>query len=235
MQHKFDIYFSGEIIEGNDPQQVKEGIGKLFKLSGNKLDALFTGKPRRIKKNLNVEKSGKFREVFRQVGALVHIVPAGKLPEQDKPRNVEETPALWNLMPAGADLNPLPRKGEKEIPIAAHAGENLDMAPISPMPAQPEPESADIDTGSLDVSPAKTGSLEEFVEEKPAVPLPDISALDVVQDDKPIQAETASPEDNLPDISHLQAEPANTGSLEEFVQEKEPVPIPGTEQLSLEG
>ncbi len=235
MQHKFDIYFSGEILEGKDPEQVKEGVGKIFKLSGAKLDALFTGKLRRIKKDVNVEQSGKFREVFRKVGALVHIVPAGELPQQEKPRNVEETPSLWSLLPAGANLNPLPRTAENETPVAAHAGENLDMAPVSPMPAPPEPAPPPVNTSGLDISPANTGSLEEFVEEKPTVPLPDVSNLDIARDDKPIQPEATFPEDRLPDISHLQAQPANTGSLEEFVQEKEPVPIPDTDNLSLKG
>jgi hypothetical protein len=234
VQQKFDIYFSGEIIEGNDPRRVQEGVGQIFKLSGDKLDTLFSGKPRRIKKNLNVEQSGKFREVFRKVGALVHIVPAGQTLQENSPRKVEETPALWSLMPAGADLNPLPRKGEKEISIAADAGKDLKMAPVSPMPAQAEPPPANIDTGKLDVSPAQSGSLEEFVEEKPATPLPDISSLDITRDDKPIQPETSSPAEELPDIGHLQAEPANTGSLEDCIQEKEPVPIPDTENLSLE-
>ncbi len=234
MQHRFDIYFSGEILEGNDPAQVRAAVGKIFKLSGDKLDALFTGKPRRIKKDLNVEQSGKFREVFRKAGAMVHIVPAGQRPEPQKPRKaVSSSP--WKLMPAGTDLNPLPRESTMKIRVAADAGENLSMAPVSPMPAQPEPPAADIDTGSLDVSPAKTGSLEEFVEEKPAAPIPDISALDIAKDDKPIAPERPAEPEELPDISHLQAEPANSGSLEEFVQHKAPVPIPDIDKLSLEG
>ena len=235
MRHKFDIYFSGEILEGNNPERVKEGVGKIFKRSGSKLDALFTGKLHRIKKDVNVEQSGKFREVFRKVGALVHIVPAGELPQQEKPRNVGETPSRWSLLPAGANLNPLPRMSENETPVAANAGENLDMAPVSPMPAPSEPAPPPANTSGLNVSPANTGSLEEFVEKKPGFPLPDVSDLEITRDDKPIQQEAASQENKLPDISHLQANPANTGSLEEFVQEKEPVPIPDTDDLSLEG
>jgi len=234
VQQKFDIYFSGEIIEGNDIQQVREGVGKVFGLSGDKLDALFSGKLRRIKKNLNVEQSGKFREVFRRFGALVHIVPAGQTPQEKKTQNVEETPGLWSLAPAGANLNPLPRETAQETAVAADAGENLKMAPVSPLPAPPEPKPANIDTGQLDVSPPQSGSLEEFAEEKPATPLPDISSLKVARDDRPIQPETPAPTQGLPDVSHLQAEPANTGSLENFVQEKEPVPIPDIDNLSLE-
>jgi len=235
VQHRFDIYFSGEILEGNDPARVRDAVGKIFKLSGSKLDALFAGKPRRIKKNLNVEQSGKFREVFRKAGALVHIVPAGQSPELQKPRKEKEPSSAWTLLPPGANLNPLPREGDKEIRVAADAGENLSMAPVSPMPAQPEPSPPDIDTGGMNVSPARTGSLEEFVEEKPAAPIPDISALDIARDDKPIEPEHPTEPEGLPDISHLRAEPANTGSLEEFVQRKEPVPIPDIDKLSLEG
>ncbi len=234
MQNRFDIYFSGDILEGRNPAEVREAVGRIFKLSGDKLDALFAGKPRRIKKDLNVEQSGKFREVFRKAGALVQIVPAGQRPGQQKPRK-KESSSPWKLMPPGADLNPLPRESEKDIRVAADAGDNLSMAPVSPMPAQPEPPPADIDTGSLDVSPARTGSLEEFVEEKPPTPIPDISTLDIAKDDKPIEPERPTEPEELPDISHLQAEPANTGSLEEFVQQETPVPIPDIDKLSLEG
>ncbi len=234
MQNKFDVYFSGEILEGKDPARVRTAVGKIFKLSGDKLDALFAGQPRRIKKDLNVEQSGKFREVFRKAGALVHIVPAGQRPGLQKPRKAAPV-SPWKLMPAGADLNPLPRENTMKIHVAADAGENLSMAPVSPLPAQAEPPAADIDTGNLDVSPARTGSLEEFVEEKPPTPIPDISALDIARDDKPIEPERPTRAEDLPDISHLQAEPANTGSLEAFVQEKTPVPIPDIDKLSLEG
>ncbi len=237
MQHKFDIYFSGEILEGEDEQQVKEAVGKLFKLSGSKLDALFSGKQKRIKKDLNVAQSGRFREVFRKVGALVHIVAAGN-PPPDKnaaPRKVEETPSLWSLMPAGADLNPLPRNTGEEKSISEANIAALNIAPVSPLPQSPPPAAADIDTSALQAAPAASGSLEEFATVKEPVPIPDTSALAINSTDSPIQEDLdKQATTELPDISYLQATPAKTGSLEEFTQAKEPVPIPDISGISLD-
>lgn len=237
MQHKFDIYFSGEILEQQDIQLVKEAVGKLFKLSGNKLDALFSGKQKRIKKNLNVEQSGRFREVFREVGAIVHIVPAGKLPtEKAAPRKVEKTSSLWSLMPAGTDLNPLPRNEGEERTVSKANVEAMEIAPVSPLPEQPAPApTADIDISHLQATAAKSGSLEEFAVTKEAVPIPDTSALAIDSGEKPIQDEDRTKEAvELPDISYLQATPAKTGSLEEYAQKKEPVPIPDISSISLD-
>jgi hypothetical protein len=237
MQHKFDIYFSGETLEEQDVQQVKEAVGRLFKLSGNKLDALFSGKQKRIKKDLNVEQSGRFREAFRKIGAIVHIVPAGKLPTQKAaPSKTKETSSRWSLMPAGTNLNPLPRTGGEERTVSEANVAAMEIAPVSPLPQEPVSEPpADIDISYLQATPAKSGSLEEFATTKEPVPIPDTSALAIDSDEKPIQNDTDSDASaDLPDISYLQATPAKTGSLEEYAQEKEPVPIPDISNISLD-
>ena len=64
--------------------------------------------------------------------------------------------------------------------------------------------------------------------------LPDISGLELVKDDKPIQEDNPEEAVSIPDTSHLEAEPAKSGSLEEFTQEKEPVEVPDISNLSLD-
>lgn len=238
MQNKFDVYFSGEILEGQDIQEVREAIGKIFKLSGKSLDALFSGEPRRIKKDLNVKKSGHFREVFRKAGAAVQIVPAGQKPQQTTLSNTAATSpdasSALKLAPMGSELSGQPRETEQAVPAPSPAATDLDIAPIGPIPGEPSPEPADINTGDLQAAPAASGSLEEFVVQKEPVPLPDISSLELVKEDKPIQEETSDSTDPLPETGHLEVAPAQTGSLEQFAQEKEPVPIPDISSLSLD-
>ncbi|PVV15187.1 MAG: hypothetical protein B6D72_02530, partial [gamma proteobacterium symbiont of Ctena orbiculata] len=76
----YDVYFSGAIIKNNEPAEVKRKIGAVFKLEGEKLDRLFSGKPVPIKRGIDMDRAIKFRVTFRDAGALVDIVPAGDPP-----------------------------------------------------------------------------------------------------------------------------------------------------------
>ncbi len=236
MQHKFDIFFSGEILEGRDEQQVREAVGKLFKLSGDRLDALFSGEPKRIKKGLNVEQSGRFREAFRKAGAIVQIVVAGKNPpkEAQQAATKPDSASGLKLAPVGSNLAPLPRDTGRATPTTANHSTELEIVPIDSVSAEPAPQPAEIDTGDLQAAAAESGSLEEFAPAVEPAPLPDISDIDIARDDRPIQESRQESPDTIPDTSHLEAVPPKTGSLEKFAQHKKPVPIPDTSKLSLD-
>ncbi|WP_456379988.1 hypothetical protein [Thiolapillus sp.] len=238
MQQKFDIYFSGEILDGRDEQQVRETVGKLFKLSGDKLDALFSGEPKRIKKNLDVEQSGRFRAAFRKAGAIVQIVVAGEKPPEEAPATAAKPGSASSsglkLAPVGSDLNPLPRDIEHGIQAPAIHAAELEIAPIGPVPADSAPQPADIDTSNLQAAPAESGSLEEFAPAVEPAPLPDISSLEIARDDRPAQQDRPESANNIPDTSHLEAVPPRTGSLEKFARHKKPAPIPDISNLSLD-
>jgi len=165
---------------------------------------------------------------------VIHIVPAGESFKPSAPRNVAETPDLWSLMPAGADLAPLARNTGKEIDLPKTHIDGIKIAPVGPLPAEPPPADAEIDTSHLHAAPAKSGSLEEFAVRKESVPIPDISNLDIVNNDKPLQEQKQRPAEPLPDISHMKTAPPKSGSLEQFAQKKKPVPIPDISKLSLD-
>ena len=236
MQHKFDIFFSGEILEGRDEQQVREAVGKLFKLSGDRLDALFSGEPKRIKKNLNVEQSGRFREAFRTAGAIVQIVSAGEQPpkEAQQAATKPDSASGLKLAPVGSNLSPLPRDAGHGTQTTANHTTELEIAPIESASAEPTPQPVDIDTSNLQAAPAESGSLEEFAPAVEPAPLPDISNMDIARDDQPIQEGRQESAGNIPDTSHLEAVPPKTGSLEKFAPHKKPVPIPDISNLSLD-
>ncbi len=122
MKKEFDVYFSGEVLEGFELDEVKAAVGRIFKIEGPQLEALFSGKPVRIKKNLSVERAGKFRKLFRDSGALVQIVPAGAAPPDPAAR---PTPSPRPEPPAAANpfLKPAaPQKSvaEAEVKPAPH-------------------------------------------------------------------------------------------------------------------
>ena len=76
----YDIYFSGEVLEGQDPALVRQRIGRMFKAQDAALDRPFSGTPVRIKAGLGQETAIKFRVAFRDAGATVDIRRAGQPP-----------------------------------------------------------------------------------------------------------------------------------------------------------
>ncbi len=183
---RYDVYFAGKILPGQDLEAVRERIGKLFRADGKKLDRLFQGTPIRIKADVDMDKAIRYRVMFRDAGALIDICPVVEksatddvtdAPATKKPRlSAPESMPDFELLPAAT--------GSLEdcaAPVEAAALPDITSlkldAPGTRISDAPEPTPADIDTSGLSALPANTGSLEAFKEEKEAVKIPDISAL----------------------------------------------------------
>lgn len=228
-----------------DLAQVKSNIGKQFKLSGEKLEGLFSGKPVKIKSAVDVEAAGKYREVFRRAGGIIDIVPSGETPVAPVKKKVPPSSRepVTTAVDEAADLELMPANTGSLIDIAPPAppAPRVDIEDFSLSPAGalfPEAESAapaNIDTSHLQAAEPNSGSLEEFAVNKEPVHIPDIthlqatspgegSLLDVV-DEQPAPAP--------PDTSHLQAAPPNTGSLADCVEEKTPTQLPDISAIKL--
>jgi len=162
----FDIYFLGETLTDADPVEVREGVASLFKISGDAVERLFSGKAVRVKHAVDVDTAGRYREAFRNVGALVQIVPAGA-PAPDGP-SAARTTGQAAQPAAGGDDN-----GSGGMTLAA-PGATLDHTPPSPP--------AEIDTSGLEALPPNTGSLEDCHQPLPPQPIPDISHMRLVDD-----------------------------------------------------
>lgn len=214
VKREFDVYFSGEILDGHEIDQVKQAVGELFKISGPRLEALFAGVPVRVKKNLSVDKAGRFRKAFFELGALVQIVPAGEEP------------------PDPEAASPPPARTAASPPAAADGG--LTLAPVEPLAADSTPQAPAIDTSSLEMAPASaTEPLEQRSVVKPK--LPDISGLSMAPlESSDEEANSGKQAPSLPDTSHLEALPPRSGSLEDCAVEKEPAPLPDISKLSLD-
>lgn len=72
---KFDVVFKGELVRSFEPSVVKKNIGQLFKIGGEKLDALFSGKIIVLKRNLDFDSATKYRVAIKKAGARVDLVP----------------------------------------------------------------------------------------------------------------------------------------------------------------
>jgi hypothetical protein len=195
----FDIFFSGKIIEGHDPAEVKERIRRIFNAQDDQLQRLFSGEPVRIKGGADEEEASKYRVKFRDAGALVEIKLAQKAATDGDPA---ATPAVAETSTADEKddgLTLLPPNTGSLIDCAREV-EPQEIPDISSLALSPEgtliDESeqappADIDTSELTVGPAQSGTLEDCQQPVEPYPIPDISDLQMEsseEEDQPPQA-----------------------------------------------
>lgn len=209
---KFDIYFLGETLPTADPALVREGVGRLFKLEGPAVERLFSGKPLRVKKEVDVDAASRYRAAFREIGALIQIVPAGAPAPalSATPQRAAAPPPAAAVPPPAAVAPPPPTApppepadeqaalaqtltltiveetfAEEEAPALAAAGRTAAMTLAEPgvtIDETPPAPAAVIDTSGLEALPPNTGSLADCRADKPPRPIPDISHLRLVDD-----------------------------------------------------
>lgn len=103
---EFDIIFRGDIVFGHQMTDVKLKLQQLFKVDAAKVDALFTGRPVPLKRNLDEATATKYREVLLKAGAVVEISPSDKTPGAAAARPAANTEAKTASAPVSAALTP---------------------------------------------------------------------------------------------------------------------------------
>ncbi|MEW8029700.1 MAG: hypothetical protein AB2792_03120 [Candidatus Thiodiazotropha sp.] len=238
----YDVYFSGAIIKDSDPAEVKRKIGAVFKLQGDKLDRLFSGKPIPIKKGVDMDRAIKFRVTFRDAGGLVDIVPAGDPPPVPKP--AQQRPPTEQAKVASSDS----RTEVSELTLAD--------GPMEP-PADSNSNTTPIAVPDYELSSAQGFDLSDCAPTVEAMEIPDISSLDMDKpgitldespDPEPLEIDTSSLELDKPgvtlieepspepasiDTAALSMAPANQGTLEDCQTPVEPAPIPNIDHLNV--
>ncbi len=201
----YNVYFSGRIMKDRDPAEVRQKIGRIFKLEGAKLERLFSGDPVAIKKQVDMEQAVKYRVAFREAGALVDIRPAETpsvtpSPAPEPTAKTDDPQGLSLSAPNSYDLSDCtPPVAAEELPDVS--GLNLDQPGII-LDTSPEPEPLVIDTDDWDL-------------DRPGV------ILDA----------TAPPPEAAIDTSELTLDPANQGSLEAYQTPVTPAPLPNIDHL----
>ncbi len=205
MSEKFDIFFSGQIIAGQDEAAVRAKLGRAFNANPKQLEQLFSGQSVKIKSAVDIEKAAKYRVSFRNAGALIDIKPvtaavqhpASTPPTKDE---IELLPAKTGslidcapqVVPAeipnidGITLgsNTAPLDSREPTPPASIDTEGLTLNPPhaeTTLDERKPPPPAEIDTTGLTLNAANTGSLEDCQQPLEAAKIPDISALEMVE------------------------------------------------------
>ena len=141
---------------------------------------LFDGNPIVIKRGVDTATASRFREVFRDAGALVRIVPL------DAP---EEAP--WSAQPVTPPSEPPAEAIAREDPYRETAG--LSLAPEGqslPLEADRTSDPGRIDTSHLSLVSGDDWSFEDCEPPSPAIGFPDTSHLSLVEPEEDEDDET---------------------------------------------
>ena len=69
-EESYDVVFYGQLSGIYPIDQVKKNLAKLFKMSTQKVESLFSGKKVSVKKSVNFNIAQKFNKAFEQAGAV---------------------------------------------------------------------------------------------------------------------------------------------------------------------
>ena len=140
MAGNFNVVMTGKIADGYDEKQVKENVGKLFKLEETQVDKLFSGKSVILKRAIDRPQAMKIRNALAKAGALALIKQdsGAQTPPSDAPTVAKAT------APKSEAATPVQKK-----PASAK--------PVAPEPVKSEPKPAKKAASAravLDVTPA---------------------------------------------------------------------------------
>ena len=85
-QGHFDVVFNGEIAAESELIDVKQQMADMFQLNENRVEALFTGQPVVIKKDVTKELAEKYKGAISQAGGIsvvVEMMPESAIDEPD--------------------------------------------------------------------------------------------------------------------------------------------------------
>lgn len=213
---RFDILFSGKLIDGQDPVVARERLRRLFKASDAHIDRLFSGKPVVVKKGVDIETAGKYRLAFRQAGALLDIRTSADAAQQPEP--AATVPEASGMTLAPPNTGSLEEFAPKLEPVTLPDISSLDMSAAgAALDEAPTPAPPHIDTGGLSMVESRDWTLDDC--QPPPLPevLPDIDDLELAAPDDESHIPPEPPPLPLPDISAMRLEkPEGSGPEEKW-------------------
>ncbi len=240
----YDIYFSGELVEGFDRDTVAGNLAKLFKANEDTVVRLLSGQPQRLKRGLDKAGALKYKKALANAGAVISI----KVSEQvDSDGATDQIHTASQSNSSAETAGEAPRNHEPEITPAvavdndhAEARANVESTGgISLAPAgsdvltedeRPVVAAVEVDTSALSLESPFLAAEPDHSEPPP--PAPDVSHLSTaaVGEDIP-NLKTEVEELNL-DISHLDLDPEGS-DFRELLDHAPPPPAPDTNGIDL--
>ena len=119
----YKIIFEGRILEGRNTEEVKKNLAAFFKISVERIEKYFVGRPVVIRKNVDHQTAVKIEKVFRDAGAVCRAEPIVETSADEIPKleMEEQSPAL---QPNAPETMECPKCGfqQEKAEECAHCG-----------------------------------------------------------------------------------------------------------------
>jgi hypothetical protein len=185
----FEVAFSGQISEGENLEEVKARVGKIFNADDAKLAQLFSGKRIVIKKNIDQATAAKYKTALNRAGAECEVSSSG-----------DAAPVAQTATAAPADA---PTQSAAASTASSVEYETSYDGEVEP-PPQTDPlgiTGDQIEDLVASVAPIGSELQDSYVE--PEVPPIDITGLDVAPVGSDIGPAKKDPEPPPPDTSGI--------------------------------
>ena len=245
MSERYDICFSGQVLEGHDAKTVRASLAKLFKADQATLDKLFSGNTQIIKRGCDRATALQYKKAMENAGAQAvfrkSAQPDKKIPGQEAtgiPAEPASNTASADTQKSGITLAPpqsdVLRDSERQVIVEREvdtsmlqlneAGSLLTSKPPTPAPI------VNIDH----ISVAEVGAEIPNLLSPEATPAPssDEIQLAAAGADMGGFAAPAAPAPRV-DLSALSVEPPGSDILEEHQRRSNSGKIPPTDHLSI--
>lgn len=260
---RYDIYFTGKLVEGHTSLQAQQQFAQLFKMTPEKVDSYFTGQPQLLKRNIDKAQALKYKQALHKAGMLTafkaHQEQASLEPSTEtapkptqaavvstaasNPSAVTQTESVQpiqpetklTIAPTGSDvLNDNERRQPEHRDIDTSAIKLVSPF-LDPEPINQEPinQQQAPDTSHLTIAASGVDLLEGHHSEWVELDL-DLSALELAPTGTLLeQSNEEKPEINNPDISQISVAEPGADLLENQPKKITP-PAPNTDHLSIE-
>jgi len=237
MESLFDVCFAGQLLPGQELQDVRQKVQKLFNANPETLDKLFSGKTQLVKRSCDQVTAAKYKQAMARAGAKAIVRACEPNTEQapqaaTKPQADSEQDSAINLAPTGADiLRPEERTAEvvSEVDIS-----DIELTDAGTDLSDHQPSNAT----APDTSHLSVGEVGEDIPNlaDSRTPLdPDIDDISLSPQGTDF-SDCAEPEHEAPaiDLSKLEISPAGSDVLEEKYKKSAEEKAPDTAHISLE-
>ncbi len=232
----YDIIFQGKVLSGHDVATVKQRFKQIFTADDARIEALFDGGGKRLKRGLDKAAAIKYKTALSKAGAVIKVVVSqpsvneGEIPAEDKPSGPSRPQTLQERLAA-----------QQNTPVEAKTSEREEGFIVAPLGAdvlreserQPQ-QTSDVDISSYSLRPAEGQLLDDEEREVSTAVVVDITGLDISAMEGDLLSEAEKSKPTLPDINVPEFGLAPPGAdLEPLNDRREPV-SPDVSGLSLE-
>lgn len=153
---RFDIFFRGDIVPGRRLDEVRDRLREIFQIDDVRLNALFSGRPMVIRRDLAAADAEHYRATLHTAGALVELRPLHSADAPAIPGKAAAPEASWSLAPVGADV--LRPEERSQTTTRNFDLSGLDVAPVGADVLRPDERNKvaarNVDTAHLGLVPS---------------------------------------------------------------------------------